>query len=77
MTGRTYLLHGREVTVVVAFNAARRDLPPDPAWLVWERPPKGAPRNVAIRDSDGHTVVRGFRGLRRLPSTAEGGGRCE
>lgn len=28
---------------------------------------KGTPRNVLVRRSDGSTVVRPFRGLRKLP----------
>ena len=73
MTGRTYLLRGQPVTVVVAFNASRRDLPPAPPWLHWWQPPKGAPRNVAIRHPDGRVIVRGFRGLRRLSGGGGGG----
>lgn len=68
MTGRTYLLGGVPVTVVTGFHARRKDLPPCPAWLSWERPPRGAPRLVAVRFPDGSTVVRTFRGLRRMPA---------
>lgn len=66
MTGRTYLLRGTPVTVTIAYNARMKGRPPCPSWLHWERPPKGVPRNVAVRFPDGSVVVRGFRGLRSL-----------
>lgn len=69
MIGRTYLLGGTPVTVVTAYNGRRKDLPPCPPWLHWQRPPKGAPRLVAVRFPDGTTVVRNFRGLRKPPTT--------
>lgn len=68
MTGRTYLLRGTPVTVVTAYNARTKGRPPCPPWLHWEKPPKGTPRNVAVRFPDGQVVVRGFRGLRSLPA---------
>lgn len=68
MTGRTYLLAGVPITIVIAYKARRRDLPPCPPWLHWEKPPKGTPRNVAVRYPDGSVTVRGFRGLRRPPA---------
>lgn len=68
MTGRSYLLGGVPVTVVAAYNARRSDLPPCPPWLHWQAPPKGAPRNVAVRFPDGTAVVRPFRGLRTVPA---------
>jgi hypothetical protein len=64
MTGRRYLLGDTPVTVVTAYNARTKDLPPAPTWLHWQRPPKAPPRNVAIQHPDGRIVVRTFRGLR-------------
>lgn len=70
-TARTYLLAGAEVTVTAMPNTRRADLPPAPAWLHWQAPPKGAPRNCAVRHGDGATTVRPFRGLRKSPITKE------
>lgn len=63
MIGRTYLERGRAVTILARWAAPQHPL--IPSWLSWHLPPKGAPRNVAIRRMDGTTVVRPFRGLRR------------
>lgn len=67
MIGRTYLLRGKPVTVLIAFRLPSKanPLPPDPPGLLWHRPPKGAPRNVLIQYADGRLEVRPFRGLRR------------
>jgi hypothetical protein len=64
ITGSEYLLRGRLVRVLAAWNG-RRDpqLPELQARfpLVSTRP--NAPRNVMIRHADGSTDVRPFRGL--------------
>lgn len=53
MVGRSYLEAGRCVTVLARwFDGGRR----------------GVPRNVVIMRENGTTVVRPFRGLRRLPA---------
>lgn len=65
---RRYLERGEPVEVVTRFAlpSKKRPLPPNPPWLLWAQPPKGTPRNVAIRRSTGEIVVRPFRGLRRI-----------
>jgi acetyl esterase len=69
MTGRTYLVHGRPVTVLAQWGAARPA--PSPSWLTWLTPPRpNAPRNVLIRREDGTEVVRPFRGLRKTSGGA-------
>ncbi|MGW0836549.1 hypothetical protein [Streptomyces prunicolor] len=71
MTGRTYLERGRPVTVLIAYCARRvPDVTGD--WLHFQWPgqrPAAGPRNVAIRRTDGSTVVRPFRGLTRSTPT--------
>jgi hypothetical protein len=67
ITGRRYLLRGEQVTVLIAWNAARS---PDQARLDALHPlvrtGRTAPRNVMIRLPDGTVTVRPFRGLRRI-----------
>jgi hypothetical protein len=63
MIGRTYLEHGRPVTVLARWAATH---PPASEAVTWLRPPKAsAPRNVLIEREDGSRTVRPFRGLRR------------
>ena len=69
ITGSVYLLRGRPVTVLAAWNGSRRDLP-EPLPLV--RLKATGPRNVLIRLPDGTLQVRGFRGLRKPPETTGG-----
>lgn len=64
ITGSAYLLRGQRVTVLAAWNGARRDLP---APLPLVRLKATGPRNVLIRWPDGREEVRGFRGLRVPP----------
>jgi hypothetical protein len=66
VTGRFYRLAGERVAVLAAFTlpSKRNPLPDRPPWLIWHRPPKGAPRNVLIEHVDGQREVRPFRGLR-------------
>lgn len=71
ITGSVYLLRGRPVTVLVAWNGARRDLP---APLPLVRLKATGPRNVLIRWHDGREEVRGFRGLRKPPETVRAAG---
>lgn len=70
---RTYLERGRPVEVITrwAQPSKRNPLPPPPLCMWWHKPPKSAPRNVAIRRQDGTTAVRPFRGLRRLPTQTD------
>lgn len=56
ITGSVYLLRGRPVTVLAAWNGARRDLP---APLPLVRLKATCPRNVLIRRPDGREEVRG------------------
>ena len=64
ITGRTYLLRGHEVTVLIQWAAARPD--PGDVALPLVRLARTAPRNVLIQFPDGRTLVRPFRGLRRI-----------
>lgn len=70
MTGRVYLERGQPVTVTTPYCARRvADITGD--WLHFQWPgrrPAAGPRNVAIRRTDGSTVVRPFRGLIRPPN---------
>jgi hypothetical protein len=68
ITGRTYLERGQPVIVLTRWRAAT---PPAPGCLHWQRPPRGAPRNVLIERADGSRMVRPFRGLRRPPANKE------
>ena len=69
IAGSVYLERGQRVTVVAAWRAPSKACPPAPcpSWLIWHRPPAGAPRNVLIEHADGTSLVRPFRGLRRCP----------
>jgi hypothetical protein len=63
MIGRVCLERGLRVTVLVWW-AASPARGATPAWLIWHRPPRPAPRNVLIERAGGWRVVRPFRGLR-------------
>lgn len=52
IVGRTYLEHGRPVTVLIQWGLKSRG------------ESHGGPRNVLIAREDGSRVVRPFRGLR-------------
>lgn len=65
ITGRSYLLRGQVVTVLIQWATPRPD--PDSPALPLVRLPRTAPRNVLIRHPDGSLTVRPFRGLRRIP----------
>jgi hypothetical protein len=65
ITGRTYLLRGEPVTVLIQWRATRPD-PGEPV-LPHVRTRATAPRNVMIRHPGGTVTVRPFRGLRRIP----------
>lgn len=62
-----YLERGVPVRLLTKHRLPSRANPPapQPAWLHWHLPPRGAPRNALIQRADGTTVVRSFRGLRR------------
>jgi hypothetical protein len=71
ITGSQYLLRGRPVTVLAAWNGTRNPDLPRPRELlplVSTRP--NAPRNIGYLDESGVLVVRPFRGLRRPPEPA-------
>lgn len=65
MIGRTYLLRGERVVVVVTWRqqpkAERMPEVPHLNLRPW------TPKNVMVRLPDGSLVVRPFRGLRRIP----------
>ncbi len=66
ITGRTYLLRGQRVTVLIQWATPRPD-PGEPV-LPHVRTGRTAPRNVLIRHPDGTHTIRPFRGLRRQPT---------
>lgn len=67
-TGRTYLLRGQPVTVLIAWSGKRHpEHTAAPPWLhITTR--STAPHNVLICHPDGSITVRPLRGLRRRPS---------
>lgn len=69
VTGRSYRLRGRVVTVTCAWSGRTSDLPAPRFPHVRTRPT--APRNVQLQHADGHREIRPFRGLTRvsLPGT--------
>jgi hypothetical protein len=68
-TGRTYLLRGQRVTVLIAWSAKRHpEHTTAPPWLRLNTRPT-APRNVLIRYPDGTITIRPMRRLRRPPDT--------
>lgn len=54
IAGRTYLLKGEPVTVLIQWGLKSRG------------ETHGGPRNVMIRRADGSQTVRPFRGLRKV-----------
>lgn len=67
MTGRRYLERGQPITVVAAWRQQRVV---ERLALPHVHTGTSTPRNVRIERSDGSTVVRPFRGLRRTPQEA-------
>lgn len=65
ITGRSYLLRGHTVTVLIQWATPRPN--PGESVLPLVRLPRTTPRNVLIRHGDGTVTVRPFRGLRRIP----------
>lgn len=66
ITGSEYLLRGRTVRVVTAWNGKRDpDLARLQALLPLVRTRPNGPRNVMIQLPDGSRQVRPFRGLRK------------
>lgn len=71
---RLYLERGQQVEIVTRWAPRSAYLEPAPDVVAWLRPPKpNAPKNVAIMRASGETVVRSFRGLRRIPNPSTGG----
>lgn len=66
ITGSVYLEHGRPVVVVAQW---RQQPATERTHLPHVHTGTGTPRNVTIRRSDGTTVTRPFRGLRRPTGT--------
>ncbi len=68
VVGRTYLERGKPVVVLTQWAHSTGD---PAANIRWVKPPaRTGPRNVRIRRSDGTTVMRPFRGLRRTAGDA-------
>jgi len=65
ITGRTYLLRGQRVIILIQW-ATPRPAPGEPV-LPHVHTRRTAPRNVLIRHPDGTETIRPFRGLRRTP----------
>jgi len=63
ITGNRYLEYGSPVTVLARW---RHNAPQHDDVVLWHRQPRSAPRNVKISREDGTTVVRPFRGLRKI-----------
>jgi acetyl esterase len=65
ITGRSYLERGEPVTVLIQWRHSTGVPSPH---VLWVKPPaRTGPRNVLIERADGSRVIRGFRGLRKMP----------